>query len=174
MQACKKPADLSFMVQIAKDNKQKLVKLGKPGRAVGVHLRCIEDSVNIFVWFMCSEKPDEFKATFADFFGAVDFQGEKLTSDGKAENKKWFRAFRSVHQDFYEFIKSQHPKIIKWTGSKDEAQAIYKEFMGSLGSAALAAPVEAKKEEVKTEPKKEEAKKPVAKAPVKAAKPPVK
>jgi len=55
---------------------------------------------------MCSEKADEFKDSFSDFFGAIDFQGEKLTSDGKPENKKWFRAFRTVHQDFYEFIKS--------------------------------------------------------------------
>lgn len=121
MEKCKKPSDLQFLVQIAKDNKQKLVKLGKPGRAVGIHLRCLEDSVNIFVWFMCSEKPEEFKETFSDFFSAVDFQGEKLTSDGKDENKKWFRAFRTVHKDFFEFIKSQHPKIMKWTGSSDDA-----------------------------------------------------
>ena len=57
MDACSKPADMNFMVQIAKDNKQLMVKLGKPGRAVGTHLRCLEDSVNIFVWFMCSDKP---------------------------------------------------------------------------------------------------------------------
>jgi hypothetical protein len=121
MEKCKKPSDLQFLVQIAKDNKQNLFKLGKKDRAVGTHLRCIEDSVNIFVWFMCSEKADEFKDTFSDFFGAVDFQGEKLTSDGKAENKKWFRAFRTVHQNFFEFVKSQHPKIMKWTGSADDA-----------------------------------------------------
>jgi hypothetical protein len=130
MESCKKPSDVQFMVQIAKDSKAKLVALGKPGRAVGTQLRCLEDSVNIFVWFMCSEKPDEFKETFGDFFGAVDFQGEKLTSDGNAENKKWFRAFRTVHQDFYEFIKSQHPKILRWTGSADDAVNVYKGFMG--------------------------------------------
>ena len=72
-----------------------------------------------------------------------------MTSDGKAENKKWFRAFRCVHQDFFEFIKSQHPKILKWTGSKDDAPGVYKEFMGSLGSASPAAPVEAPKQDVK-------------------------
>jgi hypothetical protein len=55
MEKCKKPADTQFLVNMAKDNKATLFKLGKPGRAVGTHLRCIEDSVNIFVWFMCSE-----------------------------------------------------------------------------------------------------------------------
>lgn len=125
----------------------------------------MEDCVNIFVWFMCSEKPDEFKESFGDFFGAIDFQGEKLTSDGKAENKKWFRALRTVHQDFYEFIKSQHPKIMKWTGSADKAEDVYKGFMGSLGSAAPVA------EAPKAEPKKEEAKAPAKAAPAKPAKP---
>lgn len=84
------------MVQICKDNKQLIVKLGRPGRAVGTHLRCLEDSVNIFVWFMCSEDPKEFKEVFSDFYSAVDFQGEKLTSNGVELDKKWFRAFRSV------------------------------------------------------------------------------
>ena len=73
MDACAKPPDMNFMVQIAKDSKQSLVKLGKPGRAVGTHLRCLEDSVNIFVWFMCSDQPAEFKEVFGDFFTAIDF-----------------------------------------------------------------------------------------------------
>ena len=73
-----------------------MVKLGKPGRAVGTHLRCLEDSVNIFVWFMCSEDPAEFKEVFSDFYTAIDFQGGKLTTDGNAMNKKWYRAFREV------------------------------------------------------------------------------
>jgi hypothetical protein len=172
MARCKKPSDMSFLSQLPKDNKAALFKLGKPGRAVGTHLRCIEDTVNIFVWPMCSENQKEFLEAFSDFYGAIDFQGEKLTSDGKAENKKWFRAFRTVHQDFYEFIKSQHPKIMKWTGTEDNAQNVYKEFMGSLGKAAPAeAPKAAPKEEAKAAPVKAA---PAGKPAKPAPKPPVK
>jgi len=107
-----------------------LVKLGKLGRAVGTHLRCLEDSVNIFVWFMCSEKPDEFKEVFSDFFSAIDFQGQKLTSDGNEANKKWYRAFRLVQKDFYDFIKGEHPVILNWNGTQTDAVAIYKKAQG--------------------------------------------
>ena len=31
-------------------------------------------------------------------------------------DKLWYRAFRAVQQDFYEFIKSNYPTIYKWTG----------------------------------------------------------
>jgi len=47
---------------------------------------------------MLPEKAQEFKDQLSDFFGAIDFQGSKLTgSGGKDIDKKWYRAFRSVH-----------------------------------------------------------------------------
>jgi len=78
------------MINIASEKKKAMVALGKPGRAVSTHLRCLEDSVNIFAWFMCSEKADEFKETFGDFFGAIDFNGQKLV-DMQPIDKKWFK-----------------------------------------------------------------------------------
>ena len=75
MAACKKPEDDKFMVQIARDNKAKMMKLERPGRKVMTHLRCLEDSINIFAWFMLSEKKSDFLEQFGDFFGAIDFNG---------------------------------------------------------------------------------------------------
>ena len=57
------------------------------------HLRVIEDSTNIFIWYLLPQDEEEFKEQFGDFFAACDFQGAKLTKD---EEKKWFRAFRIV------------------------------------------------------------------------------
>ena len=120
------------------------------------YLRCIEDSVNICAWVMLSENKDEFMATFGDFFGAIDFNGQKLVGDG-ALPKKWYQAYRKVHQDFYEFIKGQFPQILKWNGSSDGAEKVYQDKLKALGTVAPSqapAPVAEKKEEVKAAPAK--------------------
>jgi hypothetical protein len=75
MASCSKPASIQFMANMAVEKKKAFFALGKPGRAVGMHLRVLEDCVNLFCWFMCSEKPDEFKESLGDFFGAIDFNG---------------------------------------------------------------------------------------------------
>jgi len=60
------------MAQNSQDKKKALFALGKPGRAVGTHLRCLEDTVSIFSWFMLPEKADDFKDMLGDFFGNID------------------------------------------------------------------------------------------------------
>ena len=177
MAACQKPESTQFMVKIATDKKKDMFALGKPGRAVATHLRVLEDSVNIFCWFMCSEDKKEFDITFTDFFGAIDIQGQKVM-DMKPEDKAWYKAFRLVHKDFYDFIKGSFPSIMKWTGSKpaSEAQAVYDLHQSGNAPAdpkpaAPAKPVEAKKEEVKAAPvKKAPVKTVVPKEPVKILK----
>lgn len=131
------------------------------------HLRCLEDSVNLFAWFMCSDGKEEFMAQLGDFFGAIDFSGQKVV-DIDAASKKWYQAFRKVHQDFFEFIKAQHPAILKWNGSNSDSEAFYKNALAGLGAnnqASSTAPA--------PEPKKEEAKAPTS-APAAPVKKPVK
>jgi hypothetical protein len=107
---------MMFLTQIAKENKAKIIVFEKVARPFTTHLRCMQDTFDIFAWFMCSTNADEFKDTFGDLFTKVDFQGQKLVSE-KPIDKQWFRALRTVHKDFYEFIKARHPDILKWTGS---------------------------------------------------------
>lgn len=81
-------------------------------------------------------------------------------------NKKWYRAFRAVQQDFFNFIKSNYPDILTWTGDIADAEGQYKGFLGGTISAPVKAdaPVEEKKPEpvkkaapvVKKEPAKKE------------------
>lgn len=61
MANCKKPINLQFLVQLAKDNKAKMIALEKTARPFSLHLRCLQDTTNIFAWFMCSEVANEFK-----------------------------------------------------------------------------------------------------------------
>lgn len=101
------------MIALAVANKKKLVALGRPGRAVGTHLRALEDSVNLFCWMQLPDAKDEFAITLADFAGATDIQGSKLD---KPVDKAWYKAFRTVQQDFFKFIKEGYPGILRWTG----------------------------------------------------------
>ena len=150
------------MVSIVQEKKKALFALGKPGRAVGTHLRCLEDSVNLYVWFTCSEKADEFKDTLADFFGNIDIQGQKLC-DMTPADKKWYQAFRLVHKDFFEFVKAGFPAIMKWSGSDVKSESVYKGYLAGAG-AQSSAPAE----ETKPEEKKQEAA-PAKSAPAKAS-----
>lgn len=86
---CQQPASSAFMVAMPQEKKKALFALGKPGRAVGTHLRVLEDSVNIFCWFQCGLDKKEFTNTFTDFFGAIDIQGQKVC-DMKPVDKKWY------------------------------------------------------------------------------------
>lgn len=165
-----KPGTMAFMSAIVQEKKKGLFDLGKPGRAVGTHLRCLEDSVGMYCWFQCPETAADFNLTFGDLFGAIDFQGEKLC-DMQPIDKKWFQSLRKVHKDFFDFIKAEFPKVLKWSGAGASAEQVYKAALGSLGAsapAAQAAPVQAA-----TPAKQEEAKKAAA-APEKKPKAPVK
>ena len=57
------------------------------------------------------------------------------------EDKAWYKAFRAVHQDFYEFIKSQYPKVLKWAGAEKDSVGYYKKALG--GEIKVAEPVAA-------------------------------
>lgn len=125
MASCKKTAALAFLAEMPKTKKKALFDLGRPGRAVGTHLRVLEDSVNIFLWMQCPQDKTEFKNAFDDFFGAIDMQGMKL-ADMEAIDKKWYQAFRLVHKDFHQFITANFPKIMQWTGTSVTAEQTFK------------------------------------------------
>ena len=38
-----------------------MIALEKTARPFSLHLRCLQDTTNIFAWFMCSEVANEFK-----------------------------------------------------------------------------------------------------------------
>lgn len=71
---------------------------------------------------------------------------------------------RKVHKDFFDFIKGEFPKVLKWSGPSVTAEQVYKSALGSLGGSAPATTTTlAPAQPVPV--KKEEAKKAAAKAP---------
>lgn len=61
MAKCKKPEDMQFMVNIAKEKKNKMIAVERKHRPFVTHFRCMQDSVNVFAWFMIpDEEPDVF------------------------------------------------------------------------------------------------------------------
>lgn len=95
MASCKKPDNMQFMCNIAKEKKNKMIALEKKNRKFMNHIRCVEDSLNLFAWFMIpNEEQEAFMAQLTDFYGAIDFMGTKLQND--ENDKKWYRAFRAV------------------------------------------------------------------------------
>lgn len=111
MASCKKPENVGFMVAIAGNKKKEMIALEKKNRKYMNHIRVVEDSVNLFAWFQIpNENKDEYLAQLADFYGAIDFQGSKMQSE--EIDKKWFRAFRDVQKDFYDFIKANYPNVL--------------------------------------------------------------
>ena len=64
---------MAFMAALSQAKKKVFFDLGKPGRAVGTHLRVLEDSVGMYCWFQCPDNSKEFNTVFGDLFGAVDF-----------------------------------------------------------------------------------------------------
>jgi len=128
MAKCGKPADVQFMMAIVKEKKNKMIAIERKHRPFVTHFRTLQDSVNVFAWFAIpDEEPDTYINQLADFYSAVDFNGGKLNNP---EDKKWFRAFRSVQQDFFNFIKSQYPAILKWQGTGGDAKAVYESYLG--------------------------------------------
>jgi len=74
MAKCGKPADVQFMVNIAKEKKNKMIAIERKYRPFVTHFRTMQDSVNIFAWFMINdEEPDVFISQLTDFYAAVDF-----------------------------------------------------------------------------------------------------
>lgn len=107
------------MVQIAKDKKNQMVALEKKNRKFMSQIRCVEDSLNLFAWFMIpGEEKDAYMAQLTDFWSAIDFMGTKLQNNDL--EKKWYRSFREVQKDFFEFVKSNYPAILSWNGTSNE------------------------------------------------------
>lgn len=122
MATSKKPENMQFMSAIAGVKKKEMIALERKHRKYMNHMRCVEDSLNLFAWFMIpTEEKEVYFAQLADFYGAIDFVGTKLQSE--EIDKKWYRSFRAVQQDFYEFIKSNFPHIMNWTGDNADAEA---------------------------------------------------
>jgi len=49
------------MVNIAKEKKNKMIAIERKHRPFVTHFRCMQDSVNVFAWFMIpDEEPDTF------------------------------------------------------------------------------------------------------------------
>ena len=95
MAICSKPADVQFMTQIARDKKKDMIALEKKNRKFMNHIRCVEDSLNLFAWFMIpNDDKEAYLAQLTDFYGAIDFIGTKLQNDDL--EKKWYRSFRDV------------------------------------------------------------------------------
>lgn len=115
---------MQFMVNIAKDKKNAMIALEKKNRKFMNHIRCVEDSLNLFAWFMIpTEDKDVYMNQLTDFWSAIDFMGTKLQGDDL--EKKWYRSFRDVQKDFFEFIKGNYPEIMHWTGTGNDAEAQY-------------------------------------------------
>lgn len=105
MASCSKPESVGFMLDIAKNKKKELIALEKKNRKFMNHIRCVEDSINLFAWYQIpNEDKEQYLAQLTDFYGAIDFMGNKMQDVDL--DKKWYRAFREVQKDFYEFIKS--------------------------------------------------------------------
>ena len=79
-----------FITKIIIDSKKEVFKMGGPkGKEMKEHLMVIEDTFEIFYWFMRSDDPEEFKIMLGENFGTIDFSGSKVRSkDG--EHKVWF------------------------------------------------------------------------------------
>jgi len=152
------------MTAIITDTKEKVFKMGGPkGKEFKQHLLVIEDTCELFYWFLRPDDPEDFKSMVAENFGGIDFPGAKVREqDGL--HKAWYQALRKVHNDFYQFLLAQFPAIMKWTGEAADANAEYAKHMAALGG-EVPAKAEAKPAEEKKEPA------PVKAAPVKAAKP---
>jgi len=102
--------------------KKDMIALEKKNRQYMNHIRCVEDSLNLFAWFQIPNDDKEvYLAQLADFYGAVDFMGSKLQNEDI--DKKWYRAFREVQKDFYEFVKANYPTVLEWTGSGTDAKS---------------------------------------------------
>lgn len=122
MAACAKPeiAKMNVMMQIAKDNKAKMIKLERKERPFMTHIRTLEESANLFAWFMLVDcKKDDFNEKLGEWFGGLDFMGMKFENK---DDKAWFKAFRAVHQDFFKFIKGNYPDALQWTGKSTDIE----------------------------------------------------
>lgn len=142
-----------------------MIALEKKNRKFMNHIRCVEDSLNLFAWFMIpTEDTESYMAQLADFYSTIDFMGGKLSED---LDKKWYKSFREVQKDFYELIKNNYPTVMTWSGTNTDVQAQYEGFIGGKIEAPTPQKAEADK------PKPAPAKKAAA-APAKVPKEPVK
>lgn len=63
MATSKKPENMQFMSTIATTKKKEMIAVERKHRPFINHIRCIEDSLNLFVWFMIpNEDKDAYHA----------------------------------------------------------------------------------------------------------------
>ena len=85
------------MTAIVTNTKDKLFKMGGPkGKEFKFHLLVIEDTCELFYWFLRPDDPVEFKEMLGENFGGIDFSGAKVR-DQEGLHKTWFQAIRKVH-----------------------------------------------------------------------------
>lgn len=160
------------LFEFYKNKKAEFVKLGKANRSHMNFFRVFEDSTVLFSWFMLGDEKDLFMEMSGEFFGSIEFPGEKVTDSGP-EGKKWMRAFRVVHKDFFEFLKTEFNNgLLKWGEAPEDMVTYYKSVAGGAGSAPASTPVVQQEAEVKkvVAPPKAKAAAPVKKPPMKVLK----
>lgn len=54
-------------------------------------------------------------------------------------DKEWYKAFRLVHKDLFEFVKGEYPAILKWAGSAGDADKFYQQAQKAQGGSSAAA-----------------------------------
>lgn len=121
MCVCAKPAKFDMLTTLAKTTKKFVFDLGKKDRKIGIHLRTIEDSTDLFCWFSLPNEKKEFMEGLNELAGGMDFQGQKLCD--KAQDKEWYRALRVVQQDFATFLKNNFPRCMKWEGDMEDLES---------------------------------------------------
>ena len=103
--ACAKPAKFDALTALPKKVKKQIFDLGKKDRKIGIHLRTLEDTTDLFTWFSLPVDPEKFPEGLKELAGGMDFQGMKLCSSPYKEiDKLWYRALRTVQQDLATFL----------------------------------------------------------------------
>ena len=75
---CKQPKDFGIFNALAKATKKELFDMGKKDRKLAkVHLRTLEDTTDLFVWYNLVNAKDkkEFETSLTDMAGGMDFHG---------------------------------------------------------------------------------------------------
>ena len=78
------------MTKIITDSKAKVFKMGGPkGKEFKDHMMVIEDTFEIFYWFLRPDDAEEFKTMVGENFGGIDFSGTKVRGQ-EGHHKVWF------------------------------------------------------------------------------------
>lgn len=73
MICCSKPKDFNLFNATAKAAKKALFDLGKKDRKLSLHLRTLEDTTDLFIWYNLPEKKKEFDMQLTEWACGMDF-----------------------------------------------------------------------------------------------------